>query len=138
MRELPLTPEECLETLLARIQSGKNLDEVAFTEGHITYHQLQHIDQGANPQFYTKVSQLEDTNYKPSRFQDVSSEGEEEEEQEEEEEHPLPIPDLSGTHSEIPHSEHSSREQFSESMRDLLDRQFGTIIEETFQLLESD
>ena len=85
-----------------------------------------------------EAAQQEDTDYQPPRFQDVSSEGEEEEEQEEEEEHPLPIPDLLGTHLEIPHSEHSSQEQFSESTRDLLDRHLGTIIEEMFQLPESD
>ena len=79
-----------------------------------------------------------DHNYEPPCFQDISNKGEEEEEVEEEEDHPLPIPDPFGTHLEILHSEHSSREEFSESMRDLLDRQFGTIIEETFQLLESD
>ena len=133
-----MTPEECLETLLACIRSSKNLDEVAFTERHIIYHHLRQIDQNANPQFYTELSQHVDDNYEPPHFQDVSSKGEEEEEVEEEEEYPLPIPDPLGTHLEIPHSEHSSREQFSESTRDLLDRHLGTIIEETFQLLESD
>ena len=49
LRELPLTPEQCLEALLAHIQSSENLDKVAFTEGHITYHQLQRIDQSTNP-----------------------------------------------------------------------------------------
>ena len=80
----------------------------------------------------------EDDNYEPPHFQDISSEGEEEEEVEEEEEHPLPIPDPSETHLVILPSEHSSRDRFSESTRDLLDRHLGTIIEEMFQLLESD
>ena len=40
IRELPLTPEECLESLLAHIWSGINLDKVAFSEGHITYRHL--------------------------------------------------------------------------------------------------
>ena len=86
MRELPLTPDECLETLLARIQSGKNLEEVAFTEGHITYHHLRCIDQGTNPHLYTELSLNKDNNYEPPCFQDDSSQGEEEEEVEEEEE----------------------------------------------------
>ena len=80
-----------------------NLDEIAFTEGNITYHQLWRIDQSANPQFYSEASQLEDTNYKPPHFQDIQSKGEEEEEVEEEEERPLPIPDPLGTHLEMPH-----------------------------------
>ena len=137
LRELPLSPEECWESLLAHIWSRENLDEVAFTEGHITYCQLWRIDQLANPQFYTKVSQLEDTDYQPPCFQAIQSEGEGEEEVEKEEEHPLPIPDPLGTCLEILHSEHSSPEQFLESTRDLLDEHLGTIIEETFQLPES-
>ena len=40
LRELPLTPHQCLEALLAHIQSRENLDEVAFSEGNITYCQL--------------------------------------------------------------------------------------------------
>ena len=67
VRELPLTLEEHLEALLACIWSSKNLDKVAFTEGHITYCHLQRIDQGANPHLYTKLS-LHDNNYKPPRF----------------------------------------------------------------------
>ena len=131
LRELSLTPEEHLERF--HIWSGINLDKVAFTKGHITHHHLWEIDQNANPQFYTKSSQHVDNNYESPCFQDISSEGEEEEEVKEEEECPLPIPDPLGTHLEILHSEHSSREQFSESTRDLLDRHLGTIIEEMFQ-----
>ena len=66
-----MSPGEHLEALIAHIQSGTNLNEVAFTEGHITYHQLQRIDQSANPQFYTEVFQLEDVDYQPPCFQDV-------------------------------------------------------------------
>ena len=40
LREGPLTPQQHLAALLARIQSGVNLDEVAFAEGNITYRQL--------------------------------------------------------------------------------------------------
>ena len=78
--ELPLSPEECLEALLAHIWPRTDLDTVAFTEGNITYHQLQRIDQLANPQFYTEASQLEDADYQAPHFQDVQSEGEEDEE----------------------------------------------------------
>ena len=137
LRDLPLSPEEHLEVLLACIQSGTNLNKVAFTEGNITYRQLQRIDQLANPQFCTKVSQLEDADYQPPCFQDVQSEGEEGEEVEDEEEHPLPIPDPSGTHLVILPSEHNSPEQSLERSRDLLDEHLGTIIEATFQLPES-
>ena len=35
--EEPSTPRQCLAALLARIWSGVNLDDVAFTEGNITY-----------------------------------------------------------------------------------------------------
>ena len=78
LRELPLSSEQRLEALLAHIRSGENLDEVAFTEGHITYRQLQRINQSANLQFYTEVSELADTGYQPPHFQDISSQGEEE------------------------------------------------------------
>ena len=136
LRDLPLSPEERLEDFLACIRSGRDLDQVAFTEENITYQQLQRIDQLANPQFYTKASQLEDADYQPPCFQDVQSMGEEEGEVEEEEEHPLPIPDPLGTHSVIPHSEHNSQEQSSERSRELLDEHLGTIIEAMFQLPE--
>ena len=45
LREQPSTPRQCLAALLARIWSGVNLDEVAFTEGNITYQNLRRIDQ---------------------------------------------------------------------------------------------
>ena len=137
LRELPLTPHRCLEALLAHIWPGENLDEVAFTEGNITYRQLRRIDQSSNPHLYTKTSLLEGTDYQPPRFQDAQSEGEEEEEGEVKEEHPLPIPEPLGTHLEIPHSEHNSPEQFSERLRESLHEHLGTIIEATFQLPES-
>ena len=134
---MPLSPEECLEVLIAHIWSGTNLDKLAFTEGNITYCQLLRTDQLVNPQFYTKMSQLEDADYQTPHVQDVQSEGEEEEEVEEEEECPLPIPDPSETCLEIPHSEHNSPEQFSERLRESLDEHLGTIIAALFQLPES-
>ena len=60
VQELPLTPEEHLEALLAHIWSGKNLDKVAFTEEHITYCHLRQIDQGTNPHLYTESSLHDD------------------------------------------------------------------------------
>ena len=132
-----MTPHQHLKALLACIQSRENLDEVTFTEGNITYRQLWRIDQLSNPHLYTEVSQLEDTDYQLPCFQDTQSEGEEEEEGEVEEECPLPIPDLSGTHLVILHSEHNSPEQSSERSRESLDKHLGTIIEATFQLPES-
>ena len=114
LRNLSLTPNQCLSELIACIRSGENLDEIAFTEGNITYHQLWRIDQGANPHLYIEVSQLEDADYQPPYFQDDSSQGEEEEKVEEEEERPLPVPGPSGSHLEILHSEHNSPEQYLE------------------------
>ena len=89
---------------LTRIRSGENLDEPAFGEGTLTYRQLQRIDQQHNPQLYTEVSLLEDTDYQPPHYQGNQSEDEEEEEgvtqaeEEPVEEHPLPIPEPSGIH----------------------------------------
>ena len=37
IRELPLTPEQRLKSILTQIRSGENLDELAFSEGNITY-----------------------------------------------------------------------------------------------------
>ena len=108
LREGPSTPRQHLAVLLAHIRSGENLDEVAFTEGNITYCQLQRIDQLSDPHLYTEASLLEDTNYQPPCYQDTQSEGEGAEEEEVVEEHPLPIPGLSETHLEILHSEQSS------------------------------
>ena len=126
LRELPFSPQEPLEGLLACIRSGVNLDKITFTEGQITFRHLQQIDRNANPQFYTESSQHKDNNYEQPHLEDSSSQGEEE--------HPLPIPDLSGIHSWIPPLEHSSREQSSESTRESLERHLGTIVEETFWL----
>ena len=110
LRELPLAPHQWLEALLAHIWSGENLDKVAFTEGNITYCQLQRIDQSSNPHLYTEASLLKDADYQPPCFQDDQSEEEEQEEGKVEEECPLLIPDPMGTHSEIPYSEHNSPE----------------------------
>ena len=68
--ELPLTPHQHLEALLAHIWSGENLDEVAFSEGNITYCQLQRIDQLSNLHLYTEASLLESADYQPPCFQD--------------------------------------------------------------------
>ena len=135
--ERPSTPQQHLAVLLARIQSGINLDEVAFPEGNITYRQLRRIDQLSNPHLYTKASLQEDAAYQPPHYQDVQSEGEEEEEGEVEEECPLPIPDLSGTQLLIPRSEHNSPEPSLERSRESLDEHIQTMIEATFQLPES-
>ena len=106
IRELPLTPEARLDTILERIRSRVNLDELAFSEGNLTYQQLRRIDQLTNPQFYSEVSLLEDADYQPPRVEDPEPLGEKEE-VEEEEEHPLQIPDPSGTHLRILPSEHN-------------------------------
>ena len=90
-----MTVDQRVENLLVRIWSGINLDKVVFQEGHITYHHLCNIDQNANPQFYTKLSQAADDNYKPPCLEDFDSQDEEEGE----EENPLPIPGPSGTHT---------------------------------------
>ena len=86
-----MTPRQRLAALLAHIQSGVNLDELAFAEGNITYRQLQRIDQQSNPHLYTEASLQEDTVYQPPRYQDNQEEGEAEEEVEVEEQQPLPV-----------------------------------------------
>ena len=96
----------------------------------------------SNPHLYTKASLLEGTNYEPPHYQGNQSkemEGGEEEvvEEEQEEECPLPVPGPSGTHLEIPHSEHNSPEPYLERLREQLDEHLGMLIETTFQLPES-
>ena len=127
--QLPLSPEERLEELLACIWSGENLDKVAFQEGQITYPQLWQIDQNTNPQLYSESSQHVDNNYEQPCLEDFDSQ----DEGEGEEEHPLPTPGSLGTHMRNPPTEHSSGEQSSKSMRESLERHLGTIIEEMFQ-----
>ena len=129
LRQLPVSAEQRVEQLLAHIWSGVNLDKVGFTEGHITYHNLQNLDCNPNPQFYTDLSNAADDNYEPPRHKDSDSQ----EEGEGEEETPLSIPGPSGTHLRIPESDINSDEQSSENTRDRLERHLGTIIEETFQ-----
>ena len=125
MWQLPVSAEQRVEHLLAHIWSGINLNEVAFTDGSITYWNLWIINQNANPQFYTdKV----DDNYEPPCLEDFDSQ----EEGEGEEESLLPIPGPLGTHLRIPKTEHNSDEQSSVNTRDRLERHLGTIIEETF------
>ena len=63
LHQLPITAEQRVDQLLARIWSGINLDEIAFREGSITYWNLWNIDENANPQFYTDLSNTVDNNY---------------------------------------------------------------------------
>ena len=135
--EEPSTPRQHLAAILNCIQSGVNLDEIAFPEGNITYHQLQRIDQSSNPHLYTEASLLEDTNYQSPRYLDDLDEGEVEEEVAEGELPPLPVPAPQGTQSGILPSEHNSPGSSSERSSELLDKHLGTIIEATFQLPES-
>ena len=135
--EEPLTPQQRLAVLLTHIRSRINLDEVAFSEGNITYRQLWRIDQSSNPHLYTEASLQEDTAYQPPCYQDDPDKGEAEEEVEEEEQPPLPIRDPSGTQLEIPPSEHNSPGSSLERLRESLEEHLGTIIEATFQLPES-
>ena len=65
-RELGLTAKQWLDTVLTCVRSGINLDEPAFAEGNITFHQLQNIDRNENPQFYSELSQHADDNYEMS------------------------------------------------------------------------
>ena len=128
---------------MARIRSEENLDEPAFGEGTLTYHQLRRIDQQRNSHLYTEASLLEDANYEPPRYQGSPSEEEEEEEgktleeEVQEEEHPLPIPLPSGTHLRIPPTEHNSPGSSEERLNKSLDKHLGTLIETAFQLPES-
>ena len=117
IRQLPATVDLRVEQLLARIRSDINLDQIDFTEGNITFQHLWNIDQNTKPKFYTESSQHADDNYEPPCLEDFDSQ-----EEEGEEENPLPIPDLLGTHTRNPHSEHSSGEQSSESTSKSLER----------------
>ena len=137
IRELPLTSEARLNTILERVRVGINLDELAFSEGSLTYQNLCWIDQLTNPQYYLEVSLLEDADYQPPRVEDPEPLGEEEE-VEEEEQCLLHIPDLSGIHLRIPPSEHNSEDLLLERLRDSLDTHLGTIIDETFQYPKSE
>ena len=134
LREQPSTPRQRLAALLAHIRSGVNLNKVAFTEGNITYWNLQRIDQQLNPHLYTETSLQEDAAYKPPHYQDDQEEEEAEEEAEVEEQQPLPMLLLPRIQSATQHSEHSSRGSSSERSRESLEELCGTLIEETFQL----
>ena len=127
--QLPILAEQRVDQLLAQIQSGINLDQIAFWEGSITYLNLQNINHNTNPQFYTDLSNAVDNNFQQPHLED----SEIQEEEGEVEESPLPIPGPLGTHWRIPESEHSFNEQSSESTSDRLERHLGTTIEETFQ-----
>ena len=112
--------------------SGVNLDEVAFTEGNITYRNLQRINQQSNPHLYTEASLQEDTAYEPPRYQDAQDEEEAEEEAEVEEQQPLPVLLQPTIRLATPHSEHNSPELSLERLSKSLDEHFGTLIETTF------
>ena len=102
----------------------------AFTEGNITYCQLRNINQCTNPHLYSESSHHVDDNYEPPHLKDFDSQ----EEEEEEKESPLPIPGPSGTHLRILPSDINLEEQSSKSTSNRLERHFGTIMEEMFQL----
>ena len=134
-RELGLTAEQWLDTVLTHVRSGINLDEPAFAEGNITFRQLRNINRNENPQFYSESSQHADDNYEPPCHEESDSQDKDEEEGEEK--IPLPIPDRTRINSPIPFSEQGLSEPYSSSMRDLLERHLGTtidtLIEETFR-----
>ena len=109
---------------------GINLNEPAFAEGNITFHQLRNINHNENPQFYSELSQHVDDNYRPTHLDELDNQAEDEEEGEEE--IPLPIPDQTGTNFLTLFSEQDLSERFSNSTRESLERHLGTIIEETF------
>ena len=137
LREQPSSPRQRLAALLACIRSRINLNEIAFTEGNITYRQLRRIDQQSNPHLYTEASLQEDAAYKPPRFQDDQDEVEAEEEVEVEEQQPLPVLLQPRIQSATPHSEHNSPESSQERLSKSLDEHCGTLIETTFALPES-
>ena len=130
-RELGLTAEQWLDTVLTHVRSGINLDKPAFAEGNITFRQLRNINRNKNPQFYSESSQHADDNYKPPRHEELDSQDEDEEEGVEE--IPLPIPDRTRINSPIPFSEQGSSKPSSNSTRDLLERHLGTTIEESIE-----
>ena len=90
-----MTVDKRLGGLLTHIQLGINFDNIAFTEGNITFRQLRNIDRNENPQFYSELSQHKDDNYQPQCLDELDSQDEEEGE----EETPLPIPDPLGINS---------------------------------------
>ena len=137
LREQPSTPCQHLAALLTHIRSRVNLDELAFTEGNITYHQLRRIDQSSNPHLYTEASLQEDAAYEPPCYQDDQDKGEVEEEVEEEEQEPLPILLLLRIQLATPHSEYNSQGSSLERLRESLDEHCGMLIETTFWLPES-
>ena len=137
IRELPLTIDARLDTILERLRAGEDLDELAFSEGTLTYRHLHRIDQLTNPHLYLEASLLEDADYQPPRVKDPEPLGEEEE-VEEQEERPLHIPDPTGIPSRILPSEHNSRDLSEERSSTSLDEHLGTIIEEAFRFPESE
>ena len=116
---------------------GIDLDELAFSEGSLTYRNLRWIDQLTNPHYYSSTSLQEDADYQPPRVEDPEPLGEEEE-VEEEEDRPLHIPDPTGFPSRILPSEHNSEDLSEDRLRTSLDTHLGTIIDETFRYPESE
>ena len=102
-RPRPITADFTVEQLLAQIRSRVDLDQPAVTEGNITYQHLQNIDRNPHPEFYTKLSNTVDDNYKQPHHKEIEFQGEDKE-------CPLPIPGLLGTHLRIPESEHNLEE----------------------------
>ena len=78
-----------IQEILQRIQSGWDLDQVAFREGRITFQNLRDINRSDNPQFYSNPSDTADED-SLSRFQE-DRENEGEEELQGEEDHNLPL-----------------------------------------------
>ena len=101
----PITAELTPDEVLAWVRSGVNLDEFIFSEGNITFWQLQNINRNANPYLYSELSHAADNNYKPPHHEASEGEGEDKKSS------PLPIPDPLGTHLRIPESEQLSEEQ---------------------------
>ena len=78
--ELGLTAGQWLDTVLAHVQSGIDLNEPTFVEENITFCQLRNIDHNKNPQFYSKLSQHADDNHEPTHLDELDSQDEDEEE----------------------------------------------------------
>ena len=79
IRELPLTVDERLNTILERVRVEENLDKLVFSEGTLTYRHLHQIDQLTNPHLYSEASLLEDADYQPPHIEDPEPLEEEEE-----------------------------------------------------------
>lgn len=67
-----------VQKILHQIQSGTDLDQVAFSEGQITFCHLRAINQIENPQFYHDLSDTVDKDLSSRFSEDKDSKGEEE------------------------------------------------------------